>query len=249
LRRRPSARVWSTAPEGATTTWPCKSLSQSGEAWLTECTQLPRSVRFASCFIYAPRGVGLLSAVARLVCQRVKAGDPLWVPRYAACAADRWMRAGQLLRIFERDALLVPVPGSTPGSAPWAAWQLAVTFRALGLAQGVWTGLRRRYPIRKSATALLGERPTVWQHYSSMAVGAMPNPAPRKVVLVDDVVTKGRTLLAAAACLRAQLPHADIRAVALIRTLGFIRGVDTARLVEPCEGFVFWRGGDARREP
>lgn len=216
---------------------------------MLESTQLRRSVRFASCFIYAPRGVGSLSTLARLICQRVKACDPLWVPRYASCAADRWVRDGRFHRVFARDALLVPVPGSTPGSAQWAAWQLAIAFRTLGLAQAVWTGLRRQYPVKKSATALVGERPTVWQHYASLAVCPVPRPEPRSVVLVDDVVTKGRTLLAAAACLGTHLPHAEIRAVALIRTLGFLKGVDIERLVEPCEGFVYWAGGDARREP
>ena len=209
--------------------------------------QLLRSVRFVSCFIYAPRGVGSLSTVARLICQRVKAGDPLWIPRYARNVADLWMRDGRFQRVFARDALLVPVPGSTPGSTQWAAWQLAVAFHALGLAQAVWTGLMRQHPVQKSATAQHGERPTVWQHYASLALGPVPKPEPQTLVLVDDVVTKGRTLLGAAACLSARLPHADIRACALIRTLGFASGVD--RLIEPCEGLVYWAGGDARREP
>lgn len=210
---------------------------------------LLRSVRFVSCFIYAPRGVGSLSTIARLICQRVKAGDPLWIPRYARKATDLWMRDGRFQRALARDALLIPVPGSTPGSAQWSARQLAVAFHTLGLAQAVWTGLIRRHPVQKSATAQHGGRPTVWQHYASLALGPVPKPEPRTLVLVDDVVTKGRTLLAAAACLGTGLPHADIRAVALIRTLGFVKGIDIDRLVEPCEGLVYWAGGDARREP
>lgn len=229
------------------TTWRCRTRSLCAEARVAEGMHLRRSVRFASCFIYAPRGAGSLSAVASLICQRVKAGDPLWIPRYARCVADLWIHDGRFPRVFARDALLVPVPGSTPGSVHWAAWQLAVAFRALGLARAVWTGLRRQYPVRKSATALRGERPTVWEHCASLAVGPVPKPVPRTVVLVDDVITKGRTLLAAAACLGTHLPHTDIRAVALIRTLGFLNHVD--RVLEPCEGVIYWAGGDARREP
>jgi adenine/guanine phosphoribosyltransferase-like PRPP-binding protein len=75
----------------------------------------------------------------------------------------------------------------------------------------------------------------------------MPGSLVRRIVLVDDVITKGRTLLAAAARLRRELPHADIRAIALVRTLGFLSRVD--RLLEPCQGLVYWSGGDARREP
>jgi pyrimidine operon attenuation protein/uracil phosphoribosyltransferase len=71
-------------------------------------------------------------------------------------------------------------------------------------------------------------------------------PMPR-LVLIDDVITKGRTLLAAAARLRKELPHSDIRGFALIRTLGFVDRIE--RLAEPCHGVIRWAGGDARREP
>jgi hypothetical protein len=59
--------------------------------------------------------------------------------------------------------------------------------------------------------------------------------------------TKGRTLLAAAARLQAELPHADIRAFALIRTQGFVPHLGS--VFESCHGVIRWAGGDARREP
>jgi len=62
-----------------------------------------------------------------------------------------------------------------------------------------------------------------------------------------DIVARGRTLLAAAARLREHFPHADVRAFALVRTLGLLDRLD--RLLDPCVGLVFWAGGDARREP
>jgi hypothetical protein len=218
------------------------------EAEAQESAGVLRSLPFAACFIYAPRGTGLLSTGGRALCQRVKTIDPLWVPRYAGCVAELYARARLFQRIFARDALLVPVPGSTAaGTAQWAAWQLAAAFRELGLASGVWAGLERQFPVTKSATAPLGERPTVRQHYASLSVGRVPKPRPQRVVLVDDVITKGRTLLAAAARLGCELPHADIKAFALIRTLGFVNRINC--LLAPCEGFVYWAGGDARREP
>ena len=76
----------------------------------------------------------------------------------------------------------------------------------------------------------------------------MPAAQPiRRVVLIDDVITKGRTLLAAAARLRVELPFTDIRGFALIRTQGLVDHIE--HLAEPCQGVVRWAGGDARREP
>jgi len=206
------------------------------------------SLPFGSCFVYAPRGVGAVSAGARLLCRRVKTSDPLWIPRYAGCVVQLWLRGTFFQRVFTPDVILVPVPGSSVSrGVPWAAWQLAIAFRELGLAREIWIALERRTPVTKSATAAVGQRPTVWQHYDSMLVGAAPRPQPQKIVLIDDVITKGRTLLAAAARLRASLPGIDIRAFALVRTQGFLSHAD--RLLDPCEGFVYWAGGDARREP
>jgi hypothetical protein len=78
-----------------------------------------------------------------------------------------------------------------------------------------------------------------------MVLGAMA--MANRIVLIDDVVTKGRTLLAAAACLQRELPQADIRAFALIRTLGFVEQLED--VTKWCHGVIRWVGGDARREP
>ena len=67
------------------------------------------------------------------------------------------------------------------------------------------------------------------------------------MVLIDDVITKGRTLLAAAARLREAFPETEIRAFALLRTMGFIPGVQ--RLLDPCTGEIRWNAGDAHRNP
>jgi hypothetical protein len=229
-------------------TWRSRLVGGAADDWIRADRALRSSLPFASCYVYAPRGAGLLSAGARLLCQRVKASDPRWLPRYAAQVVELCARERVFEQLFARDTWLVPVPGCTPTcTRSSAACQLASALHELGLAHDVWPGIARRIAVTKSSTALLGERPTVRQHYESFAISAAPGLPVRRIVLVDDVITKGRTLLAAAARLRSEFPNADIRAFAIVRTMGFLARVD--RLLAPCEGVVYWAGGDARREP
>jgi orotate phosphoribosyltransferase len=69
----------------------------------------------------------------------------------------------------------------------------------------------------------------------------------QNVVLIDDVITKGRTFLAAAARVREAIPGAQVRAFALLRTMGLADGVQS--LLAPCRGEIRWIGGDAQRIP
>jgi hypothetical protein len=63
----------------------------------------------------------------------------------------------------------------------------------------------------------------------------------------SSLQTKGRTLLAAAARAREAFPYAQIRAFALLRTLGLVSGIE--HVLDPCTGEIRWQGGDARRIP
>jgi predicted amidophosphoribosyltransferase len=204
------------------------------------------SLAFVSCYVYSPQAVGAVGEAARLLCARVKASDPVWLPRYVGRVSRETCRDRELAALFSRGAVLVPVPGSAMTTdVSWAAERLARSLQAVGLGEEVWQALRRQIAVRKSATAAVGARPSVREHYESLAV--VRSFAAAKIVLVDDVITKGRTLLAAAARLQGECPNADVRAFALIRTLGFVPRL--TQLQELCHGVVRWAGGDARREP
>lgn len=207
-----------------------------------------RSVRFGSFFVYSPRGAGRVSELSRLVCVRLKSGDPAWLASYARQVREEVTRHETLAGLFSGDTCLVPVPGSSASpTGVCAAERLAAALCGMGLAKVVWPGLRRQHTVRKSATASSLDRPSVRQHVDSLSVVMDPPRTSRRLVLVDDVITRGRTILAAALRLQQALPDADIRAFALVRTLGFLTHVP--RFIEPCQGFVRWAGGDARREP
>jgi len=87
----------------------------------------------------------------------------------------------------------------------------------------------------------------VLEHHASFAIVGALGGAGLQLTLVDDVITRGRTLLAAAGKLREAFPSAQIRAFALLRTLG--RGELPRHTLDPCEGEVRWVAGDARRCP
>jgi len=65
------------------------------------------------------------------------------------------------------------------------------------------------------------------------------------MVLVDDVVTRGSTLIACASLLDEALPAADISAFAAVRTMSDLEDVPTMR--EPCVGMIHYYGDNRLR--
>jgi predicted amidophosphoribosyltransferase len=209
-------------------------------------SSVPRAIRFASCYVYTP---GHMSAASRSLRTSVKKGNVRQLLNRAIELDAESLQASSFVRFFPAAAMLVPVPGSRPsawGSAT-ATERLALALLEQGLGRGIWFGLRRVRTVRKSATAAPGARPTVQDHYDTLTADGIDGPGRSDVVLIDDVVTKGRTLLAAALRLREALPTADVRAFALLRTLGY--AFDIERSWVPCVGTIEWKGDDARRCP
>ncbi len=205
-------------------------------------------VEFASCYVYSPTGAGTVCERSRLLRELLKEGNERFMRGYALRVRQQMAESPPLAGFLTTSDVLVPVPGCAPRRhvGRHAAARLAEALVRQGLGNDTWNGLKRTRPVRKSGTALPRARPSVILHYESFAIDALPQP-PASLVLVDDVITKGRTLLAAAARLHEAFPAANIRAFALLRTMGLIPEV--RRLLEPCRGSILWRGGDARRIP
>jgi hypothetical protein len=207
-----------------------------------------RRITFASCYVYSPCGSGAACERSRLLRALLKSGDTHFIVKYAFRVRQQVVDDSPLAGFVCPDHVLVPVPGSARSVAGTmtVAEHLVTAMAEAGLGGGIWNGLRRIWPVRKSATAAPGLRPTVGAHYDSFAIEAA-TVLPPQVVLVDDVVTKGRTLLAAAARLQDAFPATEIRAFALLRTMGLVQGVD--HVLDPCVGEIRWRAGDAHRSP
>jgi hypothetical protein len=207
-----------------------------------------RCVTFASCYVYSPFGSSRESERSRLLRSLLKAGDARFIFKYAGRVRQQVGETSPIAGFFCPGSVLVPVPGCRAHAVAVGsvAEHLAAALLNEGLGHSVWPGLHRIRTVRKSATAPPGSRPTVGNHYDSFLIDAA-SAIPQQVVLIDDVVTKGRTLLAAASRVQESFPQARIRAFALVRTMGFITEVD--RVLDPCMGQIRWQSGDALRSP
>jgi predicted amidophosphoribosyltransferase len=200
--------------------------------------------------VYSPCGSGEISERSRLLRGRLKAGDARFILKYAARVRQQVQECSLLTGFFDMDDLLIPIPGSAPRRTGEVSvtGRLAAALLREGLGRCAWDGVQRVQAVRKSSTAAGGERPTVAKHYESFSIERSGIPAAcERMVLIDDVITKGRTLLAAATRLQEAFPFACIRAFALLRTMGLAPGV--TQLLEPCVGEIRWKAGDAHRNP
>jgi hypothetical protein len=204
-------------------------------------------VAFASCYVYSPAGDSAICARSRLLRALLKAGDARFMIKYALRVHRQMEPPAELAGFFRSGDVLVPVPRCTPKvGGTWVAAELARALVQAGVGSATWPGLRRICAVRKSATSAKGRRPSVARHYDSFRLEPL-NVFPASVVIIDDVIARGRTLLAAAARLREALPDAHIRSFALLRTAGLISDIES--LLEPCRGEIRWMDGDAHRTP
>jgi phosphoribosylpyrophosphate synthetase len=70
---------------------------------------------------------------------------------------------------------------------------------------------------------------------------------PKEILLVDDVVTRGATIVGAANKLHDAFPGARIRAFAAMRTISPPQTF--SQIVCPCVGKIMLNGQDTRRRP
>jgi hypothetical protein len=121
---------------------------------------------------------------------------------------------------FGPQVILVPAPGSALRGAGtlWVPERICAAFVAEGLAARVDPYLSRIAAVPKSATSPRHQRPNAQRHYDTMGVTGGSLIAER-IVVVDDVVTTGATLLAAVSRVWDAFPNADVRAFALARAI------------------------------
>ncbi len=149
---------------------------------------------------------------------------------------------------FNVNPILVPTPNSSLNKSGtlWVPQRLAAALVRKGLGSKVVECLNRVTPLPKSATSSATNRPKAAEHYNSMEVTKILH-EPKEILLVDDVITRGATLLGAANKLADAFPNARIRAFAAIRTMS--SESNFVRINDPCIGTINLNGSETFRNP
>lgn len=179
---------------------------------------------------------GNLRETADLFCESLshRLGDPDWP---------------DTTDFFGDDVVAIPIPGSSipTKNSIWVPELISEGLERYGLVGGVSACLQRSTPVQKSSSANPGGRPSPWEHSQTMAfTPSLKISSAKRILLVDDVLTKGSTLCGAVMCLRNHGIKAEIRGAAMIRTLGLN---NFRRFRDPVVGTVTFDGWETKRIP
>jgi hypothetical protein len=213
-------------------------------------TRSPSELRFGSLLVYAPQGTSELSLQSQMVVRHLKSGREAILARIGSRFAEQ-VAIGRFLDMLGPDVLLVPAPRSslTDKDMNWPALRIGRELERQRLCRGLACLLERHAPVPKSARLSKGaDRPTPDQHAASLRFTLPPAWTPSRITIVDDVVTRGSTLLGCAWVLAEQFPRARICALAAVRTMSGLGAIET--MLDPVDdGRIFLRANSPRREP
>ncbi|MBI4176627.1 MAG: hypothetical protein HY518_05455, partial [Candidatus Aenigmarchaeota archaeon] len=134
---------------------------------------------------------------------------------------------------------LVPVPKSSPvkEGTLWVPRNIVNAFSNQGLGKP-FICLERIEAVKKSAFSEPKDRPKASEHFRTIQIKSDLQRIENveEIVLVDDLVTRGSTLLGSASRLSQVFPNASIRAFAVIRTISNLG--EFRKIKDPCIGII-----------
>jgi hypothetical protein len=151
-----------------------------------------------------------------------------------------------LRSVIGPEVVLVPAPksGLLMAGALWPAYRICEELVGRGLGSRILPCLKRIEPVRKSATAV--HRPKAAEHYRSMAAERTLDDSIVRIAVLDDVITRGATLIGAVSRVKEAFPEADVVAFGLVRTMSM---GNVPQIVEPCIGEIRFDGTECFRTP
>jgi hypothetical protein len=214
-------------------------------------------LEFGSLLTYTPRGNSPSADHAHEFMIALKTerfvedsnGKPVPMSEWVAETIQRNMTTLPFAPFFQPNTILVPTPKSSlmKPDTLWVPERIASALAKIGLGERVQSCLTRVRPVPKAATSLPSNRPTPLDHYNSLrVVGTIFQP--QEIVLIDDIITRGATLLGAANRLVDAFPETQIRALVAMRT---ISNPDKFKeLFDPCVGIIeLQNNGETLRRP
>lgn len=208
---------------------------------------------FGAFLAYCPRGDGESHRASQQLVRQLKRDQVVGTPprpvsRILVERLAERLASAPFRDWFGQDVVLVPAPRSARlvQGGLWVPERLARAMVGSRIGGEVSTCLERTIAVPKAAFASGQERPTADRHFETIAVRRELGQF-RRVVIVDDVVTRGATLLGAAGRLREAYPGIDVRGFAAIRTVSDPN--EFRAVVEPVAGHIEFRDGETYRRP
>ena len=198
-------------------------------------------LEFGSYLTYTPRGDSDLAKRSRYIRTQLKLegtlGDP---PKFMSQLVAEKIKLGIDKLPFKHflgpRVSLVPVPKSSliKENSLWVPKELAKALSNQGLG-GFYPCLKRIFPLQKSSYSIPSNRPKPLDHYNSIKCQPLIN-KPEEILLIDDVITRGSTLLGCASRIKEIFPSVPIRAFAALRTIS--DPDDFIKIEDPCIGKI-----------
>lgn len=212
-------------------------------------TRSPSELRYAALLAYSPDGDSEISRRSAKAVADIKNCLPDHLLRIGQRFEDAF-NAGRFRGFLGEDVLLVPAPRSAPfrvKDAVWPAMRICRELEGRRLCRGLAPLLVRHQRVTKSALHRRGrDRPSPLDHENSMRCADVLLATPSRITIVDDVVTRGSTFLGCARVLATRFPNAELRALAVVRTMS---KQEIIAMLDPVEGSIRMTKGGPRRDP
>jgi len=211
-------------------------------------------LQFGSLLSYCPRGDSpeiqhSKDVMLALKHDRFVEDPPILMSQWVAKKIQQNRDILPFASFFQPNTILIPTPKSSlmQPDTLWVPERIATALVRTGLGKEVVPCLFRVKPVPKAALSPPKERPIPAEHYNSMGLqGSLSKP--QDILLIDDIVTRGATLLGAANRLADVFPQTRIRAFAVIRTIS--NPDEFSTIFKPCIGTIELRAsGDTLRRP
>jgi hypothetical protein len=215
--------------------------------------RIPSNIPFVSFLQYAPQGVSSTSRESKAVILQIKTDGFFAHKQIIPYAIERFeQKLGNLEDYrdwFSQNTFLIPAPRSAPivTGGVWPSHRICEELNKRNLGGRILPCIKRTVAIQKSATAR-GNRPNPIDHYNSVEVDKRTPLLfqPDRILLVDDVVTRGSTFLGLVARLQESFPVADVLCFGLVRTMSKME-IDS--MAAPVSGHITFELGMPNREP